>query len=140
MTYMLSTYCGDQEYYINATGDCCKGDQVRFERATFSGSYRKPKFKAFEMITGVIINDSYGKKKQQHTFTILLSGSDEKILIKGRNLYKNGVWRKKWDNEEERKIVLDEKHERGTIARLERTKRRIEEGYYDQHDDYDEYF
>lgn len=69
-----------------------------------------------------------------------MSGSDEKILIKGRNLYKNGVWRKKWDNEEERKIVLDEKHERGTIARLERTKRRIEEGYYDQYDDYDEYF
>lgn len=62
MTYMLSTYCGDQEYCINATGDCCKGDQVRFERATFSGSYRKPKFKAFEMITGVIINDSYGKR------------------------------------------------------------------------------
>ena len=66
--------------------------------------------------------------KQQHTFTIeLLDGS--KMLIKGRNLYKNGVLRRKWENEENRKIALDEKHDRGAKARVDRNKRKSEYEY-----------
>jgi hypothetical protein len=41
-----------------------------------------------EIIKGKIINHSYGTLKNQHTFTIL-KDDDEKVLVKGRNLYPN---------------------------------------------------
>lgn len=122
MAYQESTYKGDDEFCIDATGDCCKGDHVRFERAVFTGSYRNAKFSHFEMITGVIVSESYGAAKQQHTFTIQQENG-AKTLIKGRNLYANGVWRKPWANERERGIVLDEKHDRGNAARQAREDR-----------------
>lgn len=40
-----------------------------------------------EVIEGEVINHTYGKIKNQHTFTIL--SNNEKILVKGRNLYPN---------------------------------------------------
>lgn len=81
MTYENSIYSGDAEFTINCTGDAVVGDEVRFERATFSGSFRNAKFAGFEMITGKIIRDSYGRDKQQHTrkprkiFTVAQAGS-----------------------------------------------------------------
>lgn len=122
MSYHESTYQGDEIYCIYATGDCCMGDEVRFEQAKFSGSYRKPKFAGFEMITAKIIRDNYGEEKQQHTFTLELEDGSTK-LIKGRNLYRNGVWRKRWQDEKQRLAVLEEKHERGGEARAKRQQR-----------------
>lgn len=58
------------------------GDSVRFERAVFTGSYRKPVFAGFELMTGKIVFDSYGSEKQQHTFTLRLDDG-KKMLIKG---------------------------------------------------------
>ncbi|ULJ61619.1 hypothetical protein [Wielerella bovis] len=83
------------------------------------------------MITGRIIRESYGKKKQQHTFTIELENGELK-LIKGRNLYRNGVWRKEWEDEDAREVVLEEKHERGKLARAAREERFMEklENFY----------
>ena len=119
MTYQTSNYNGDQEYSINTTGDCVVNDEVSFERATFSGSFRNAKFAGFELIQGKIIADSYGRDKQQHTFTIeLLDGS--KIMIKGRNLYANGTYRKAWADETMRGIAAYEKHARGSKARASR--------------------
>lgn len=93
MAFQTSTYNGDDTYKINTTGDCVIGDEVSFERATFSGGFRNAKFDGFELVQGKIVNDSYGRDKQQHTFTIeLLDGS--KLTIKGRNLYANGTYRK----------------------------------------------
>jgi hypothetical protein len=123
MSYHYSTYRGDEVYNIDCTGDCVTGDQVCFERAKFTGSWRKPKFAGFEKIEGKIINDSYGAQKQQHTFTLLLD-SGEKLLIKGRNLYANGTWRKPWDDEGDRDAALDEKHDRGDAAREKRSIRK----------------
>lgn len=121
----MSTYNGDSEYTLNCTGDCVVGDEIRFDRAKFSGSYRKPKFAGFERVTGKIIRDSYGSEKQQHTFTIeLANGSTTRI--KGRNLYANSVYRKIWADESQRKNALNEKHTRGDRARKER-QIRIEE-------------
>lgn len=114
---------GTNEYTINATGDVVTGDEVRFERATFTGSYRKPRFAGNEIIEGIIVKESYGKDKQQHTFTIRRHNG-ETLLIKGRNLYRNGVWRKPWPDEDARKAVADEKHSRGDAARAERERRR----------------
>lgn len=111
------------EYTIDCTGDCVVGDEVRFERAIFSGSYRRPNFIGTEIVEGVIIKDSYGAGKQQHTFTLELADGT-KTLIKGRNLYRNGVYRKPWFDEAERKLVANEKHLRGNSARQIRAVRR----------------
>jgi hypothetical protein len=104
------------EYSINATGDACVGDEVAFERAIFTGSFRRPKFAGMELVVGKIVADSYGSREQQHTFTILLQDG-RKTFIKGRNLYANGLYRKPWANEQERWAVLQEKHARGAAAR-----------------------
>jgi len=102
---------------IGATGDVVVGDMVIFERDIFGGSWRKPKYLGTETIVAKILKDSYGDKKQQHTFTCLNLLTNETFRIKGRNLYKNGVNRAKWDNEEDRKDALEEKHSRGDRAR-----------------------
>lgn len=119
MSYENSTYTGDAEHTINCTGDAVVGDQVRFERATFSGSFRNAKFAGFEMVCGKIVRDSYGRDKQQHTFTLALDGGG-KLRIKGRNLYANGLFRKPWADESLRHAVADEKHGRGDQARAAR--------------------
>jgi hypothetical protein len=115
----------DAIYSIECTGDACVGDEIKFLKAEFTGSFRNPKFDGFVEIKGKIIKDSYGSQKQQHTFTVeLLDGS--KMLIKGRNLYKYKVFRKSWANESERETVLHEKHSRGKNARFKRNVRQNE--------------
>lgn len=92
-------------YDINCTGDCCKGDDIKFFNPAKSGEY----------IYGKIIAESYGAEKFQHTFTIETDG--EKMKIKDRNLYKNGCLRRVWEDEGKRKEVVEEKHQRGEEAR-----------------------
>lgn len=118
----------ENEFTINCTGDACTGDFVQFERATFSGSYRRPRFDGMVTVRGRIIKESYGSEKQQHTFTLLLEDGS-KTRIKGRNLYANGCYRKKWDDENERKNVLEEKHFRGEYARAQRAERISGKGF-----------
>lgn len=122
-TYETSSFTGDSEHTINCTGDCVVGDKVAFEKATFTGSFRNAKFSGFELIKGEIIKDSYGAAKQQHTFTLRLEDGSTK-RIKGRNLYANGTWRQKWDDEDKRQDALDEKHGRGDKAREDRAIRK----------------
>jgi hypothetical protein len=113
------TFSGDAEYCYNCTGDCVVGDNVRFSRAKFTGSFRNAKFAGYELVTAVIIKDSYGRDKGQHTFTLQLpDGSTTRI--KGRNLYANSVYRLKWDDECARDNVAGEKHARGDAARAMR--------------------
>jgi len=119
---------GDSEYWISATGDAVVGDEVKFSRAVFEGSYTNPRFAGYEVIEGKIIKDSYGADKQQHTFTLQLKDGS-KMRIKGRNLYREGLYRKEWDNGVKRKEALEEKHNRGDAAR-EKRRKRIEEGIW----------
>lgn len=117
-------------YSINCRGDACVGDEVLFARAEFGGSWRSPVFLGWELFEGKIIKDSYGKEKQQHTFTLLLKNG-EKTRIKGRNLYRLICFRKKWKDEEKRNETLKEKHVRGSQARFERQERReLEQSSY----------
>lgn len=110
----------EHAYNIDCTGDVCCGDTVFFIKDIWGGSYRKPKWEGLELLGGAkVIKDSYGVDKQQHTFTLQF-GSGEKMLIKGRNLYRYGTLRKKWDNEDERKKIVEEKHLRGNKARKAR--------------------
>uniref|UniRef100_A0A0D9XJ98 C3H1-type domain-containing protein n=1 Tax=Leersia perrieri TaxID=77586 RepID=A0A0D9XJ98_9ORYZ len=77
---------------------------------------------------GRIIKESYGTKKQQHTFTIEILWSKghkpwpplHPLLIKGRNLCKDKTMRQPWPDEAERNRVLQEKHARGYVARKTR--------------------
>lgn len=100
------------------------GDELAFEQAIFTGSFRKPKFAGTKLVTGKIVSDSYGREKQQHTFTIELA-TGEKMRIKGRNLYRNGLFRKPWENEAARVESLEEKHNRGASAREARQWRKF---------------
>jgi hypothetical protein len=112
------------EYSIDATGDAVVGDEVAFEKAVFTGSFRRPKFAGTVLVIGKIIADSYGYQKQQHTFTLLLPNG-EKLRIKGRNLYRNRLYRKPWPDEQKRWDALDEKHTRGNYSREVREWRKL---------------
>lgn len=129
MSYQISEFKGDAIYNIDCTGDAVVGDEVRFERATFSGSFRNAKFAGFEQISGRIVKDSYGMDKQQHTFTIELADGST-LRIKGRNLYANGTFRKQWADESMRGAVADEKHTRGEAARRARDMRKENQNGY----------
>lgn len=109
---------------IDCTGDAVTGDYVFFEKAVFTGSYPNAKFSHMEKLEGLIVSDSYGKSKQQHTFTIQLS-TGNKIRIKGRNLYKNGCKRLQWTDESDRVKKLAEKHSRGDKARKKAKARKM---------------
>lgn len=123
MAYATSDFKGTATHSINCTGDCVVGDDVAFEHATFSGSFRNAKFAGFEQVFGKIVKDSYGKDKQQHTFTLALADGST-LKIKGRNLYANGTWRALWTDESARKAAAAEKHERGDAAREARAIRK----------------
>jgi len=110
--------------------DAVKGDYVVFTRSIF-GAYNSKKrtaeFLGTEKIQGIIINESYGADKAQHTFTIWTI-DNQKTKIKGRNLYKNHTTnincvRAKWIDENERNKIADEKHKRGTEAKKNRRNR-----------------
>lgn len=116
-------FFGDKTYKMDATGDAVVGDEVSFDRAVFSGSFRNPRFDGYQNIKGKIIKDSYGAEKQQHTFTIELPDGS-KTRIKGRNLYKEGTYRKPWKDESLRKVAAEEKHKRGDVAREKRAHRK----------------
>ena len=121
-----------QDFTIDCTGDVCIGDIIYFVENVFVGSYRKPKYLGDRDIFAKVVGDSYGDKKQQHTFIIevLASGGVDALAVgtrttrKGRNVYKNGTKRLSWGDETQRHAVLDEKHDRGAVARTDREIRR----------------
>nr|XP_048334956.1 zinc finger CCCH domain-containing protein 62 isoform X2 [Ziziphus jujuba var. spinosa] len=120
-----------QSFFINCTGDVCKGDVVLFTQKVyekFDKVTRHGRVLGKRIVAGRVVKESYGANKQQHTFTVevLWSKGFKKLpplfplLVKGRNLYKLKTFRQRWDNEEERLKVLAEKHKRGFEARLAR--------------------
>lgn len=119
-------------FSLSCTGDVCRGDTILFTEAVFSGSFRRPHYDGDRRIVAKVLSDSYGDKKQQHTFTLLVIASDgvdpiapdTRIKRKGRNIYRKGTTRLRWENEADRKAALDEKHGRGSQARAERSERR----------------
>lgn len=118
------------------TSSIVAGDTVRWTESVFEGQYPNSRFVGKRTITATIKNESYGADKQQHTFTLICvsaEGSEaprpgDKLRRKGRNLYRFGVERLKWDDEAARKMVADEKHARGKEARAARDRRKQEAG------------
>jgi len=84
------------------------------------------------IVAGKVTKESYGREKQQHTFTIQVFWSNgagklpplHLLLVKGRNLYRMMTFRQPWANEAERLKVLEEKHSRGDDARRVRASNR----------------
>lgn len=122
-------------FTLACTGDVCSGDAILFTEAVFGGSYRTPKFIGERRIAARIVNDSYGAHKQQHTFSLVVIASDgvEPLVAgtatrrKGRNVYRNGVMRQPWADEEARRAALHDKHARGDAARAARQARKDEQ-------------
>jgi hypothetical protein len=114
--------------WINCTGDAVVGDTIRFVENVFEGSFYSPCFLGKREVIAEIVADSYGAKKQQHTFTLKIIKSAgckpleiaSKIRRKGRNIYRNGTERLKWENESQRDAVAAEKHLRGDVVRARR--------------------
>jgi len=117
---------------LDATGDVVVGDRIAFTEGVFGGSYRKPKHIGDREIEAEVLRDSYGKAKQQHTFTLRVTASTgtkpvevgKEIRRKGRTIYRNGVSRERWSDEKAREIACDEKHARGDVAREARIERK----------------
>ena len=101
--------------------------QTQFNETVFGGSHRRPVALGTRRIAATVIRDSYGAGKQQHTFTLVVAGSDgchalrrgATIRRKGRNIYRNAVLRAdRLDGG--RAAALDDKHTRGSRARTAR--------------------
>lgn len=114
------------KFTIDCTGDVVVGDTILFTETVWGGSYHNISInEGTRTIIAKVIKDSYGEKKQQHTFSLEVINSygykslREKLKIKrkGRNIYKNGTKRLPWKCKEARTLALNEKHERGDIAR-----------------------
>ncbi|XP_039061279.1 uncharacterized protein LOC120205491 [Hibiscus syriacus] len=123
-------------FFIDCSGDVCKGDVVLFTQKLYKKSdmtRRHVRLLEKRTIAGRVVKESYGKAKQQHTFTVevLWSKGTKKfpplfpLLVKGRNLYKSRTCRQRWCDEAERRNVLAEKHKRGNAARLVKEIERI---------------
>lgn len=134
--YTKSVGIDFNNFTIDCKGDVCIGDCIVFEEDVFEGDYPDTIFKGKRLVYGIVLKDSYGKAKQQHTFTILVLKSEgvdadklevsSKIRRKGRNVYKNITKRIYWFDEGIRMLVLDDKHQRGNEAR-QKAKERKEE-------------
>lgn len=113
---------------IPVHGDICVGDRIVFREMVFPAGnpgYKPQKPLGERIVMASIVADSYGEKKQQHTFTLIVLASEGdfplvagfRIRRKGRTLHRISCMRAAWKNEASRKAVLDEKHVRGDRAR-----------------------
>jgi (S)-2-hydroxy-acid oxidase len=121
------------KFTIDCTGDVVVGDTILFTETVWGGNYKSPINEGERTIIAEVVKDSYGEKKQQHTFSLKVLSSygskplREKIITrrKGRNVYRNGTKRLPWECRKARTLALNEKHSRGNVAR-EARKIRIE--------------
>ena len=109
--------------------DLVVGDDITFRESVYKYSpySRKSKFLGERLVAAIILRESYGDKKQQHTFTLEVTGSlgyeaiPEGTIIrrKGRNLYDYLIyWQPAIDSERAKRA--EDKHIRGTNARKNR--------------------
>ena len=105
------------------------GTYVKIKEPVFSGSFRNATYEGDRIISGEIVNESYGSTGQ-HTFTILahsITGEDatkykigQKIRRKGRNVYPNLL---DYRYPEDHDKLAVEKQTRSEAAKIIREKR-----------------
>lgn len=115
---------------MNLTKDCL----IEFTESVFVGKYPKAKYSHDIIIKALIIKESYGEKRGQHTFSLkVLESDDSDITIgstirrKGRNIYKNCTLLETPENHSELSI---EKNERGKLAKERKKEIWEQEGKY----------
>ncbi|EMS58491.1 hypothetical protein TRIUR3_22403 [Triticum urartu] len=141
LSWKLSLICiqnyGRQLTMVCELGDVCRGDTVLFKQKVHEKSgKRHSKCMGKRIVAGKVVKESYGKDKQQHTFTIQVFWSKGVgklpplylLLVKGRNLYRMMTFRQAWANEANRLKALEEKHNRGDAARRVRASNRRNSG------------
>ncbi|RLN17740.1 zinc finger CCCH domain-containing protein 62-like [Panicum miliaceum] len=109
-------------FVLNCKGDACKGDVVMFEQ----NIYRSIDVGKRELL--VKSRAAYVVKGSMPIEILWSKGYKpwpplHPLLIKGRNLYKDKTMRQPWPDEVERNRVIQEKHERGDLARKSRAAR-----------------
>lgn len=115
-----ATFKGDADYSIEATGQAVIGDEVRFQRARFAGGFKTPKLAGYDTVTGTITAETNRDKPERHTFTILTADGTE-TRITGRNLYRNGLYRKPWGDEAQRaEAIKNPEAQRADLPRIAR--------------------
>ena len=88
-------------FTINCTGDACEGDTILFTETVWGGNWKHPTKLGERTIAALIVKDSYGAAKQQHTFTLEVIDSEgydaleigSSVRRKGRTVYGNGTKR-----------------------------------------------
>lgn len=120
------------DFTIKCTGDVVTGDTILWKEAVWPAYKPRGQFGrksplplGNRKVLAVVIAESYGTAKQQHTFTLRVVRSygykpleaGESIRRKGRNIYRDGTKRLPWANESNRGTAADEKHARGDAAR-----------------------
>jgi hypothetical protein len=109
------------------------GDVIRFRERVFRGKFPWRKRRGSRTVIARVLRESYGAKRQQHTFTIEViscEGNDPlapgtMLRRKGRNFYRMAK-RRLWDDETARLVALEEKYARREVmkeARRERKRR-----------------
>ena len=108
-----------REYTIDCTGDVCQGDVILFSETVFGGSHRSPVALGTRRIAATVIRDSYGAGKQQHTFTLVVAGSDGcHALRRGATIRRKG--RNAWQQRAARRSTG--RHPRGSTGRQTHTR------------------
>jgi len=130
------------------TNSICAGDTIKFVERVFTEA-KNGKYLGERTVIAIVLKESYGAEKQQHTFTLkvisvdesglktphpnskvkYLSGVDQ-IRRKGRTIYGISVERLRWSDEENRTKVLEEKHDRGNLAREAKKERLEKDGIF----------
>ena len=108
--------------------DVVAGDAIEFREEVRAGGWRNPQRLGERLVRGRVLRDSYGERRQQHTFMIEVERStgadalEPGAVIRRRagNLYRHGTRRAPWSDENARKEALAETHARGDRAGLER--------------------
>ena len=116
-----------KEFIIDCQGDVVVGDHIMFKEEVGNG---------YRLIAAHVIKDVYTKKNQVHNFIlrVIFSKGEDKVLhgieIKrtGHQIYKYWTRRVRWETESDRLYALDEKHRRGTIARMKKKRRLSKKG------------
>lgn len=104
--------------------DIIMGATIKFTEQVYGGSFKNPKHLGEREITAVVLRDSYGGKRGQHSFTLEVTSAtgcnSEEILKKkkirrmGRNVYPTAIIISEPVNAEE---LAAEKHARAAAAK-----------------------
>ncbi|MCM8827588.1 MAG: hypothetical protein NC904_08770 [Candidatus Omnitrophica bacterium] len=109
--------------------DIVQNDIIKFYEEVYERVGNKYKYRFLRYIKALVVNESYGKKRMQHTFTLKVIDSDYYnsgtiIMRRGRNIYSNDPKRLLWEDENLRSKYIMLKREKKNKVKEEYEKRK----------------